>query len=54
MDLVIIILSEVNQGQIYDITYLWNLKKEWYKWTYVQNKSRLIDVENKLMVTEVG
>ena len=27
MDLDSIKLSEVNQGQIYDITYMWNLKK---------------------------
>ena len=26
-------------------------KKKWYKWTYLQNKNRLIDLENELMVT---
>ena len=30
---------------------MWNLKK-WYKWIYLQNRSRLIDLENKLMVTK--
>ena len=38
-----------NQGRkikIYDITYMWNLKK-WYKWTYLQNRNRLTDKENK-------
>ena len=35
----------------YDITYLWNLK-QWYKETYLQNRNRLTDVENKLMVTK--
>ena len=35
----------------YDITYMWNLKK-WYKWTYLQKRSRLTDIENKLMVTK--
>ena len=35
----------------YDIAYMWNLKK-WYKWTYLQNRSRVTDVENKLMVTK--
>ena len=35
----------------YDITYMWNLKK-WYKWTYLQNRNRLTDFKNKLMVTE--
>ena len=34
----------------YDIAYMWNLKK-WYKWTYLQNRNRVTDVENKLMVT---
>ena len=38
----------------YDIAYMcmWNLKKG-YKWTYLQNRNRVIDVENKLMVTGV-
>ena len=35
----------------YDIAYMWNLKK-WYKWTYLQNRNRLTDVENKLKVTK--
>ena len=35
----------------YDITYMWNLKK-WYKWTYLQNRNRLTDTENKLMITK--
>ena len=34
----------------YDITYMWNLQKG-YKWTYLQNRNRVIDVKNKLMVT---
>ena len=29
---------------------MWNLKK-WYKWTYLQNRNRVTDVENKLIVT---
>ena len=37
----------------YDITYMWNLKK-WYKWTYLQSRNRLTDVENKLTVTKQG
>ena len=36
----------------YDITYMWNLKRKWYKWTYLQNRNRLTDIGNKLMVTE--
>ena len=35
----------------YNIAYMWNLKK-WYKWTYLQNRNRLTDIENKLMVTK--
>ena len=34
----------------YDITYMQNLKK-WYKWSYLQNRNRLTDIENALMVT---
>ena len=30
----------------YGITYTWNLKK-WYKWTYLQNRSWVTDIENK-------
>ena len=53
MDIEIITLSEVRQ--IYDIAYMWNLKK-CYKWTYLQNRNRLTDLENKLMVIkgEIG
>ena len=35
----------------YDTTYMWILKK-WYKWTYLQNRKRLTDIENKFMVTK--
>ena len=55
MDLEIVILSEVKsdrERQIsYDIAYMWNLKKL-YRWTYLQSRNRVIDVENKLMVTK--
>ena len=30
----------------YDITYMWNLKKG-YKRTYLQNRNRLTDIEDK-------
>ena len=33
----------------YNITYMWNLKK-WYKWTYLYDRNRLTDIENKLML----
>ena len=52
MDLEVITLSEESQRQIsYDITYILNLKK-WYKWTYLQNRNRLADIENKFTVTK--
>ena len=35
----------------YDITPMWNLK-QLHKSTCLQNRNRLIDVENKLMVTK--
>ena len=35
----------------YNITYMCKLKK-WYKWNYLQNRNRLTDIENKLMVTK--
>ena len=37
----------------YDITCLWNLKKKKrYKWTYIQNRNRPTDIEDKLTVTK--
>ena len=36
----------------YDNAYMWNLKNKWYKWTYVQSRNRVTDVENKLMITK--
>ena len=42
------------EGQaLYDATYMWNLKK-WYRWTYLQNRDRLIDVESKAVVASGG
>ena len=35
----------------YHIAYMCNLKKK-YKWTYIQNRNRPIDIENKFMVTK--
>ena len=33
-----------------DVAYMWNLKKECYKWTYLQGRNRITDFENKLIV----
>ena len=43
--------SDRERQILYDSTYVWNLKR-WYKWTYLQNRTRLMDIENKLMVTK--
>ena len=54
MGLEIIILSGKSDRKrqvSYDIAYMGNLKK-WYKQTYLQNKNRLTDIENKRMVTK--
>ena len=54
MDLEIIILGEVSQTEKdknHDIAYMRNLKKR-YKWTYLQNRNRPTDIENKLVVTK--
>ena len=51
MDLEGIMLSEISQTEkdkiLYDITYTWNLKNK----THSQKRSRLTDIENKLVVT---
>ena len=51
MDLDIIRLSKSNiDRQIYDIFYMWNLKKSTNELIY--KTDRLTDIENKLMVTK--
>ena len=49
MDLEIITLSEVSPDRntqiSYDITYMWKLKM--IQMTYLQNRNRLTDLENK-------
>ena len=54
MDLEIIILSKPDKDKYYNkdlLCSMGNLKK-WYKWTYLQNRNRLTDTENKLMATK--
>ena len=34
------------------ISLLCGILKKWYKWTYLQNRNRHTDLENKLMVTK--
>ena len=41
------------ERQIYDIANIWNLKKT-CRWTYLQNRNWVTDVEKKFMVTKGG
>ena len=50
MDLEIIILSEVNQTETNIISFIEGILKKWYKWTYLQNRNRLTDIENKTII----
>ena len=36
---------------LYHVTSVWSLKS-WYKGTYLQNRNRLTDIENKLMLSK--
>ena len=50
----VIILSEVSQKEkdmYHNITYIWNIKNSTNE--LLQNRTRLTDMENKLMVTKV-
>ena len=42
--------SKLDQDK-YNIIYIGNVKK-WYKWTYLQNRNRLTDIENKFITIE--
>ena len=53
IDLENITLSEVRQRKTNILWYdLYVESKKGYKWTYLQNRNRVTDVENKLMVTK--
>ena len=55
IDLEIIILSEVSQSEkdkYHMIRLFEESKKKQDKWTYLQGRNRLTDIENKFMVTE--
>ena len=43
--------SERERQISYDVAYMWNLKT-WNKGTYLKNRNRPVDKENKLMVTK--
>jgi len=53
LDLKMIILSEIRQREMNVIwCHLHVESMKWYKWTYLQNKNRLTDIENKVIVTK--
>ena len=57
MSLEIIILSEVSQKEKDKsrvISLIVNLKYDTNKWTYLRNRNRLTDIENKLVVANSG
>ena len=45
-------LSEVSQRKTDIIWYCLYMeyKKKWYRWTYLQNRNRLTDIEDKLIL----
>ena len=49
IELETLILSEVSQKDINDITYMWSLK---YGTNYLQNRNRLTDIESRPMVAK--
>ena len=55
MDLEIIMLSEVRERQIVYYFYVDSKKKKKkeYKWTYLQSRNRVPEVENKLIVSRI-
>ena len=53
MDLENIILREVSKTEVNIIWYhLYMETKNWYQWTYLQNRNRPTDSENNIMVTK--
>ena len=54
MDLEYIMLSEISQRErqiLYDITYMWNLKKKYMNYIKIYSKTEIdSDLENKLVI----
>ena len=49
MDLETVIQSEISQEEKkkYINTHMWNLKKKWYRWSYLQSRNSDTDIEIK-------
>ena len=54
MDLEIIILSETEKDKYHMISFVCGIQKKWYKWTYLENRNRVPDIENKRLPTGKG
>ena len=56
MDLEIIILSKVSQKRKTNTIWyhLYVESKIWHKWVYLQNKNRLTNIENRLVIAKGG
>ena len=52
IDLEIIMLKDVSQRERQMSYDLYVASKIWHKWTYLWNRSRLTDIENRLVVAE--
>ena len=55
MDLESIMLNEISQTEkdkCCMISLICGILKKWYKWTYLGNRNRPTDIENKLTVTK--
>ena len=51
MDLQIIISEISGKDKYQKMSLMWTPKK-WYEWTYLQDRKRITDIENKVMVTK--
>ena len=45
------VVSETEKDKYYMLSLICGIQKKWYKWTYLQDRNRLTDLENELMVT---
>ena len=51
MDPETVILSEASQTKYYMISVICGIPPKLYRWTYIQNRNKPTDTENKLMTT---
>ena len=46
--------SKSEKDKYHIISRIFWIYKKWYKWSYLQSRNRLTDIENKLMVPKEG